>query len=385
MKAMIDPDKNPAVAFAPTYPSLSDLKKLFPKKLSEISVARSLSSLMLSVTAVMVSMAFGYYVILPETPPNFWESLILAAYAFWIGTCLVGFWILAHECGHGCFLKNKWLEDIIGLVLHTICLIPYFAWARSHLLHHANHGHIEKDTAYLPLLPESLRALLIYLLPRRYLGGVLTRIIYILAFTLLGWPLYLFFGATGGRFLGLNHFIPLKKKGFDPYPGWRLKAKIYLNTLIYGLWVYGIIQLLNSDWNLAVIWLYLIPIVFVNFWLVLYTYLHHTDEHSYWLDNSNWSFTEGAFSAIDRAYWKLTNLLHHNIGRYHVYHHLNSKIPHYHGPEATRILQKHYPQFYRMDPTNPLRALWRSIGKSGVVAKDSRGRYRFVSETGNLS
>jgi len=360
------------------FPSLQELNSLFPRHLAMINTLRSLKSLWWSVFFVVTSTVVGYAFLIFHDLPSWISGSILFAYSFVIGTCLVGFWILAHECGHGTFLKPKWLEDSIGLVLHTICLIPYFAWARSHLLHHASHGHIQKDTAYLPVLQGSLRSQVLYNLPRRILGQSISRFIHVTAFTLLGWPLYLLAGITGGRFVGLNHFFPMLKKGFDPFPGWQLKVKVLGNTVIYGLWVYGIIRLLASDYSIAVFWLYLLPLLWVNVWLVVYTFLHHTGDDSYWLDQKSWSFSEGAFTAIDRPYWKITNFLHHNIGRYHVYHHLNSKIPHYHGEEATRLIQQKYPDFYQVDKTRPCRALWQTMGRAGVVYKDDAGRYRYT-------
>ncbi|MFW7380454.1 MAG: fatty acid desaturase [Oligoflexus sp.] len=361
------------------YPSLQDINRLLPKHLREVDPWRSLWSLCTSSVLIFLSMAIGYYLLETFGFTSVWSYPLFFAYSFVIGTCLVGYWILAHECGHGSFIKPKWLEDSIGLILHTTCLIPYFAWARSHLLHHANHGHLEKDTAYVPVVDGSLKSRFIYQLPRRLLGQKFSNAVYILLAVFIGWPLYLLAGLTGGKFLGLNHFVPLTKKSFDPFPGWQLKLKVLVNTIVYAFWVCAIIQLLLSEHAVTVFWLYVLPLFWVNAWLIVYTFLHHTDDRSYWLDQKTWSFTEGAFSSIDRSYWSVTNFLHHNIGRYHVYHHLNSKIPHYHGKEATRLIQQAYPEFHRFDQTHPLRALWRAVGTAGVVAKKSDGRYHLTT------
>jgi len=44
------------------------------------------------------------------------------------GTIATGIWVLGHECGHGSFSDNWLLNDILGYILHTILLVPYFSW-----------------------------------------------------------------------------------------------------------------------------------------------------------------------------------------------------------------------------------------------------------------
>ena len=42
------------------------------------------------------------------------------AYGLWTGTCATGSWVVAHECGHGAFSDNKFIQDLVGYVLHTV-------------------------------------------------------------------------------------------------------------------------------------------------------------------------------------------------------------------------------------------------------------------------
>jgi len=49
-------------------------------------------------------------------------------YAAVVGTVWFGCWILAHECGHGSFSDNTYANDILGYILHTPLLVPYFSW-----------------------------------------------------------------------------------------------------------------------------------------------------------------------------------------------------------------------------------------------------------------
>ena len=81
-------------------------------------------------------------------------------YAILSGTTAMGFWVLAHECGHGAFSKNKTLETSIGYVLHSILLVPYFSWQRSHSIHHRFTNHITKAVQGRTFEVLSFRALL---------------------------------------------------------------------------------------------------------------------------------------------------------------------------------------------------------------------------------
>ena len=74
------------------------------------------------------------------------------AWAAVTGTVWTGMWVVAHECGHGAFSDNRQLQDAVGYVLHSILLVPYFSWQRSHAVHHANTNHITKGETHVPVV-----------------------------------------------------------------------------------------------------------------------------------------------------------------------------------------------------------------------------------------
>ena len=82
--------------------------------------------------------------------------------------------------------------------------------------------------------------------------------------------------------------------------------------------------------------LYLAPYLFTNFWLVLYTWLQHTDVDVPHFEGNDWNLVKGAFMTIDRPYGKVYDFLHHRIGSTHVAHHINHTIPHYNAREGYR-------------------------------------------------
>lgn len=123
-------------------------------------------------------------------------------YAAVTGTVAGGCWVIAHECGHRAFHPNPRVETAVGFVLHSLLLVPYFSWQRSHAVHHAHCNHLEAGETHVPPRSNSAEG--------RLLKGVLSRFgpelygVYALIFHLLvGWPLYLLFGVTGAQIMEL--------------------------------------------------------------------------------------------------------------------------------------------------------------------------------------
>jgi omega-6 fatty acid desaturase (delta-12 desaturase) len=52
--------------------------------------------------------------------------------------------------GHQSFSASKQLNNAVGLVLHSIVLVPYHSWRISHSKHHAGTGHFERDEVFVP-------------------------------------------------------------------------------------------------------------------------------------------------------------------------------------------------------------------------------------------
>jgi len=93
---------------------------------------------------------------------------------------------------------------------------------------------------------------------------------------------------------------------------------------------------------------YLIPYLWVNHWLVLITFLQHTDPLIPHYRADIFTFQRGALSTLDRSLlgdlgpvmgWIAAHATH-GISETHVLHHVTSKIPHYHAWEAAAALRK---------------------------------------------
>ena len=64
---------------------------------------------------------------------------------YWLlqGVYMTGIWVIAHECGHHAFSDYQIVDDIVGYILHSSLLVPYFIWKITHAKHHLNTGSME--------------------------------------------------------------------------------------------------------------------------------------------------------------------------------------------------------------------------------------------------
>jgi len=110
-------DKKPPV-------TLEALRKAIPPELFIKDELHFLVDVAYSVafTTLIVWFAHNYI------PYTLMATPLWFVYAFVCGTVAMGCWVLGHECGHGSFSENKLANDILGYMLHTPLLVPYFSW-----------------------------------------------------------------------------------------------------------------------------------------------------------------------------------------------------------------------------------------------------------------
>lgn len=349
-------------------PTMRDVISAIPESCFERSLVRSLlyltRSLMLTIAAGVLAALFIPYTV---SAIPLWIG-----YAIVAGTVATGLWVVAHECGHRAFCKNSALQDSVGFILHSFLLVPYFSWQRSHAIHHAKTNHLDDGETHVPARSDSGSG------PRKGMLGSLGddafAIMKILRYCIVGWPSYLLFGVSGGPSRGItNHFWPHWPFQNDMFVG-RWRWKVLLSTLGVGVVLAGLVTwgwMAGSAW--PVLALYVGPYLVVNFWLVLYTWLHHTDVDIPHLDSDEWTWVEGAFLTVDRPYGWLLDELHHRIGSTHVAHHIYARIPHYHAQCATDSIREAFPDLYRYDPTPIPVALFRIARRCEAVVESDRG------------
>jgi omega-6 fatty acid desaturase (delta-12 desaturase) len=122
---------------------------------------------------------------------------------------------------------------------------------------------------------------------------------------------------------------------------------------------------------MSVLYWYGVPYLIVNLFLVLITFLQHTDLRLPHYTGKEWDWLRGALATIDRDYGIWNHICHH-ITDTHVVHHLFSNMPHYHALEATRYVKPLLGDYYAYDNTPIPLALWKIYGRCQAVKPDSK-------------
>lgn len=372
---------------ASDFPTAAELRNVIPKDCFTPDTATSLSYLAVSVVGTALCTAFGVSMAGVIGTSSLLTLPIWTAYSVVTGTVAMGLWVLAHECGHGAFSSNKKLQDAIGYTLHSLFLVPYYSWQRSHAVHHQFTNHMELGETHVPEALEkesegsyAARASMIERFGEKNgmrVWGAIQAFLHLG----IGWPAYLLIGATGGPDRGVtNHYYPEpltepKQPKKELFPG-NWKAKVYQSDI-------GIAAMLGAltVWTLCnglgeMMALYGGPLIIVNAWLVLYTWLQHTEVDVPHFSSDDHNFLKGALHTIDRPYNKMDpfgaiDFLHHQIGTTHVAHHFDSTIPHYKAQAATDAIKENFPEVYLYEDTPIFEALWRIC--KGTTAVEQRG------------
>lgn len=300
---------------------------------------------------------------------DFWLNFVgWNIYAFWMGTVLTGHWVLAHECGHGAFSPSQTVNDIVGFVLHQALLVPYFAWQYTHAKHHRRTNHMEDGESHVPStgvengLNEKNERLSFYAVLHESIGDEAFAVWQVFSHLVIGWPLYLLGLASTGRLdvdgqplkgAVIDHYRPNSKM----FPT-KLRMKVALSTLTV-IATLGLLTKLSLDYGFSVVFFwYTLPYMWTNCWLVLYTWLQHTDPSVPQYGADEWTWVKGALSTIDRPYG-IFDFFHHKIGSTHVAHHLFHEMPFYKADVATAAIKDFLGPLYNYDPTPFYKAMFR--------------------------
>nr|Q84UB9.1 RecName: Full=Delta(12)-oleate desaturase; Short=PgFAD2 [Trichosanthes kirilowii]AAO37752.1 delta-12 oleate desaturase [Trichosanthes kirilowii] len=337
--------------------TLSQIKKVVPPHCFHRSLLRSFSYLLsdLAFVSLFFYLAIAYFPLLPHPFPY------IAWPLYWIfqGCSLTGVWVIAHECGHHAFSDYQLIDDIVGLFFHSALLVPYFSWKYSHRRHHSNTGSLERDEVFVPKPKSQIPWYL------KYFNNPPGRLISLIGTLTLGWPLYLAFNMSGRPYDRFAcHYDP-----YSPIFTKREWIQVYISDagilgMAFMLYRIGVEK--GSFWVMRI---YGIPLVIVNGFLVLITYLQHTHPALPHYESSEWDWLRGALATVDRDYGVL-NRVFHNITDTHVVHHLFSTMPHYHAKEATEAVKPVLGEYYRLDRTPVLKAIWREAKECVYVEPD---------------
>lgn len=221
---------------------------------------------------------------------------------------LVRLFLILHDCSHGSFFESKAANLWVGRVIGILVVTPFDVWRRSHLIHHAGSGNLD----------------------RRGIGDVHTLTVAeyraLSKFDRFKYRLYrhpfVLFGIGPIFVFMLHHRLPIGMMKEGP----RYWISAMATNLGIAALVGGCIALVG--WK-AFLLLYL-PIVImgatIGVWLF---FVQHQFEDTFWEAGDAWKLHDAAL--YGSSYYDLPRplaWLTANIGVHHV-HHLYARIPFY--------------------------------------------------------
>jgi omega-6 fatty acid desaturase (delta-12 desaturase) len=243
---------------------------------------------------------------------SYWLTLAISLPA---GAFLIRLFLIKHDCGHGAFFRRRALNDWVGRILGVLTLTPYDVWRRSHALHHATSGNLDKrgygdiDT----LTIREYRAL--PRLPR-------------LKYRLYRHPLVMFGIGPSYQFF-LRYRLP---PGFVPGDG-----RYWLSTMGTNASMVLVAGAMMYFMGAGPFLLVQLPVTIIaasmGVWLF---YIQHQFDDTYWAKDESWTLSDASLQGS--SHYELPGCLAWltaHIGIHHV-HHLSSRIPFYRLPQVLR-------------------------------------------------
>lgn len=226
---------------------------------------------------------------------------------------LLRLFMVQHDCGHGAFFATRKANDWVGRVVGVLTMTDYDLWRRSHAIHHATSGNLDRrgvgdiDT----LTVEEYRA-------RSTWGR--------LAYRLYRNPLVMF---------GLGPSYVFLLQGRLPVGFMRSGRELWISTMATNAAIVVVAALLIWALGPRTFFLIQTPIVVlaasIGVWLF---FVQHQFDGTHWSKNDEWNASEAAL--YGSSYYHMPaalNWLTANIGVHHV-HHLSSRIPFYRLPDV---------------------------------------------------
>lgn len=133
--------------------SMKDIHDAIPKHCFERNSLLSFGY-MLRDFAMVFSLMWLAATFIPDIGNSYLRKAAWLAYSFLQGCFFTGLWELAHECGHGALSPKKWVNNSMGMLMHSFLLVPYHSWRFTHSTHHKTTNNIEKDIAFVPDIKE---------------------------------------------------------------------------------------------------------------------------------------------------------------------------------------------------------------------------------------
>ncbi|TFK71132.1 hypothetical protein BDN72DRAFT_838056 [Pluteus cervinus] len=359
--------------FVPPNITIKDLHEAVPPRLFERSTTTSLIYI-----ARHLAFTYAFYVLATHLDTLYpllglakddlaWRLLrpaLWLQYWGWQGITFAGIWCLGHEAGHNALSSSSVVNAILGSVLHTFILTPYYAWRATHRTHHKSTNNLERDETYHPPSRKDLKLAD---------GEVMVRMDY--AEILEETPAFTLFKLCIRQFFGFQLYLLHNRKGNPKYPPgtshYRPSSLLFRseerrsiaasNVMILSMLYLLVLYARKFGWSSLSAY-YLMPWLFAHNWIVTFTYLQHSDPTVPYYRKDQWTFARGALATVDRPLFGwVGRFFFHNISSDHVAHHFFVSVPFYHLPEVTEAIKPVLGDYYNYDSTPVIHALWRSF------------------------
>eukprot|EP00172_Hildenbrandia_rubra_P003706 Plantae.Rhodophyta-Hildenbrandia_rubra.ctg6242.p1 GENE.Plantae.Rhodophyta-Hildenbrandia_rubra.ctg6242~~Plantae.Rhodophyta-Hildenbrandia_rubra.ctg6242.p1 ORF type:complete len:390 (+),score=34.05 Plantae.Rhodophyta-Hildenbrandia_rubra.ctg6242:565-1734(+) len=333
-------------------PSLAEIKRVIPKRLFRPDLALSLYYAARDVLIISL-LYFGAW----ATYGTSYHAYYLPFFWFFAGFFFWAVFVVGHDCGHGSFSNNPFINSVVGHVLHSSILVPFHSWRISHRHHHKNTGNYERDAIFYPMPHEEYENV-----------HDVAKFIYSSTFftVCFAYPTYLIKGYGNRPYDSGSHL--------SPYSNLFTKEERNQVAVSCACWWSMVALLAACAYQygpLKVLTYYGVPYLIYCTWLLVVTFLHHTEPGAEWYNTRNWTYVKGNLQSIDRVYGFLEHF-HHDIGT-HVVHHLFPKIPHYYLREANQAIKPFLGKLHKAQKVNPIAALPLSVAawsQNHVIPQD---------------
>lgn len=245
---------------------------------------------------------------------------IIAGLGAGCGTAFLFIW--AHDAAHGALFNNRRIAETLGTIAMLPSLNIYRLWSFGHnRIHHGFTSLAGFDWIWRPWTPAEYAT-----------KPAWERALYRAERTLPGCALHY-----------LRHVWWAGMLRFNPGRSPRERRRIRHGKLVlaFALALGGLAYLVGGV--ASVICAVLLPFIVFNYFIALFTYLHHTHpDIPFFLEREQWSpaLAQLYCSTVVR-FSRPMELLTHNI-MIHVPHHVNPHIPFYRLPRAYADLNWHY-------------------------------------------
>lgn len=270
--------------------------------------ARSLFELIVTLTPFLALWACAWWMLSVSTTLAVFLALGNAAF-------LIRLFMIQHDCGHGSLFRNRQVCDWTGRAIGVLTLTPYDVWRRTHAIHHATNGNLDRrGVGDLPTLTvKEYQA-------KGWIGKALYRLVRNPLFLFGVVPFYTFF---------LQNRLPVGLMR----SGWRYWLSALATNAAIGAALAAIIWL--GGWN-VVLFVFFPTMLLAAIAGMWFFFVQHQFEETSWQREGDWDVQNAALEGS--SHYALPGILRWitgNIGVHHV-HHLASRIPFYRLDEVIR-------------------------------------------------